>query len=58
VNEPVRFFHRDGGEPYELIVTDVTKKAVVGYLMAPVNPEAARGTLVGQRTDGDTSAKE
>jgi hypothetical protein len=58
VNEPVRFFHRDGGEPYELIVTDVTKKAVVGYLMAPVNPEAARGTLVGQRTGEDTSAKE
>jgi hypothetical protein len=58
VNEPVRFFHKDGGEPYELIVTDVTKKAVVGFLMAPVNPEAARGTLVGQSTSADPSAKE
>jgi len=58
VNEPVRFFHKDGGEPYELIVTDVTKKAVVGFLMAPVNPEAARGTLVGQRASADPSAKE
>jgi hypothetical protein len=58
VNEPVRFFHKDGGEPYELIVTDVTKKAVVGYLLGPVNPDAARGTLVGQRTGVDSSAKD
>lgn len=41
VNEPVRIFHKDGGEPYELVVTDVTKKAVAGYLLAPVKPETA-----------------
>jgi hypothetical protein len=58
VHEPVRFFHKDGGEPYELVVTDVTKKAVVGYLLAPVKPDAATGALVGQRTGADTSAHE
>jgi hypothetical protein len=58
VHEPVRFFHKDGGEPYELVVTDVTKKAVVGYLLAPVKPEAAAAALVGQQTSVDTSAHE
>jgi len=58
VHEPVRFFHKDGGEPYELVVTDVTKKAVVGYLLAPVKPEGAAAALVGQQTSIDTSAHE
>jgi hypothetical protein len=58
VHEPVRFFHKDGGEPYELVVTDVNKKAVVGYLLAPVNSDAAAGTLVGQQSSVDTSAHE
>jgi hypothetical protein len=58
VHEPVRFFHKDGGEPYELVVTDVTKMAVVGYLLAPVKPEAAAAALVGQQTSVDTSAHE
>ncbi len=58
VHEPVRFFHKDGGEPYELIVTDVTNKAVVGYLLAPVKPDAATRALVGQRTQIDSSAQE
>jgi hypothetical protein len=56
VHEPVRFFHKDGGEPYELVVTDVTKKAVAGYLLAPVKPDAAAGALVGQQTSVGTSA--
>ena len=55
VHEPVRFFHKDGGEPYELVVTDVTKKAVVGYLLAPVQADAAAGALVGQQTSVATS---
>jgi len=58
VHEPVRFFHKDGGEPYELVVTDVTKKAVVGYLLAPVKPDAAAGALVGQQSSVDASAHE
>ena len=58
VHEPVRFFHKEGGEPYELVVTDVTKNAVVGYLLAPVKPEAAAAALVGQQTSIDTSAHE
>jgi hypothetical protein len=58
VHEPVRFFHKDGGEPYELVVTDVTKKAVVGYLLAPVKPDAAAGALVGQQSSVDTSTHE
>lgn len=39
--EPVRFFRADGGEPFELVVTAVTKKSVAGYLLAPVNTDAA-----------------
>jgi len=58
VHEPVRFFHKDGGEPYELVVTDVTRKAVVGYLLAPAKPDAAAGALVGQQTSVATSAHE
>ena len=58
VHEPVRFFHKDGGEQYELVVTDVTKKAVVGYLLAPVKPDAAAGALVGQQSSADASAHE
>jgi hypothetical protein len=57
-DEPVRFLHKDGEEPYELVVTDVTKKAVAGYLLAPVKPGAATGALVGQRTPVDSSSQE
>jgi hypothetical protein len=58
VHEPVRFFHKDGGEPYELVVTDVTKNAVVGYLLSPVKPGTAAAALVGQQTSVGTSAHE
>jgi hypothetical protein len=60
VNEPVRIFHKDGGEPYELVVTDVTKKAVAGYLLAPVKPEAgaASAALAGRQAAGGTSVTE
>ena len=54
----MRFLHKDGEEPYELVVTDVTKKAVAGYLLTPVKPDAATGALVGQRTQVDSSAQE
>jgi hypothetical protein len=57
-DEPVRFLHKDGEDPYELVVTDVTKKAVAGYLLTPVKPDAASGALVGQRTQVDSSAQE
>jgi hypothetical protein len=58
VHEPVRFFHKNGGEPYELIVTDVTKKSVAGYLLVPVNPDRISGELVGQRAGIEASGKE
>jgi predicted nucleic acid-binding Zn-ribbon protein len=54
VHQPVRFFHKETAEPYELVVTDVTKKFVIGYLLVPVRPEAV-GTLADQRTATDTS---
>jgi hypothetical protein len=57
-DEPIRFLHKDGEEPYELVVTDVTKKAVAGYLLTPVKPDTATGTLVGQRTQVDSSPQE
>ena len=39
VHRPVRFFHKDGGEPYELVITDVTEKSATGYLLVPANQE-------------------
>jgi hypothetical protein len=41
VDQPVRFYHRAGGEPYELVVTDVTKHSVIGYLLVPEGQQAA-----------------
>ena len=57
VHQPVRFFHKETEEPYELIVTDVTNKFVVGYLLVPVRPGAG-GTLAEQRTAIDTAGAE
>jgi hypothetical protein len=46
VHQPVRFYHKDGGEPYELVVTDVTKQhSVVGYLLVPKGQQAAVSAL-------------
>jgi hypothetical protein len=42
-HETFRFFPKDPGEAYELVVTDVTKTAVVGYLLVPANREASGG---------------
>jgi len=41
VHQPVRFFHKEGGEPYELVVTDVNKHSVIGYLLVPKVKQAA-----------------
>ena len=41
VHEPVRFYHKNGGEPYELVITDVTKHSVAGYLLVPKEQQAA-----------------
>jgi hypothetical protein len=46
VHQPVRFYHKEGGEPYELIVTDVTKQhSVIGYLLVPKGQQAAVNPL-------------
>ena len=44
VNQPVRFYYKEGGEPYELIVTEVTQKhSIVGYLLVPVQQQPTEG---------------
>jgi hypothetical protein len=35
VNQSVRFYHKIGGAPYDLVVTDVSKDFVLGYLLIP-----------------------
>lgn len=48
VHESVRFFHKDGeekDEPYELVVTDVTKSSASGYLLAPRKREGSEAVL-------------
>ena len=47
-HEPVRFFYKDGRGPYELVITDVSKKAVAGYLLVPAKPDAAASASAGQ----------
>ncbi len=59
-DQPVRFLHKNGEEPYELVVTDVTGKAVAGYLLAPIKPDAVTvtGALADDRPSADTSTHE
>lgn len=63
-NQPVRFVPNHGGEAYELVVTDITKKAVAGYLLAPVAPAkadsaaAATTTLTGEQISAGGSVRE
>jgi flagellar basal body-associated protein FliL len=58
VHQPVRFFHKETGEPYELVVTDVTKKFVIGYMLVPVPQETAVGALPDQRAAIGTSGRD
>ena len=44
VDQPVRFYPKEGEEPYELVVTDVTKHSVSGYLLVPARQQAAAGS--------------
>ena len=44
VDQPVRFYRKEGEEPYELVVTDVTKHSVSGYLLVPARQQAAAGS--------------
>jgi chaperonin cofactor prefoldin len=47
VDQPVRFYPKEGEEPYELVVTDVTKHSVSGYLLVPARQQAAAGSSSG-----------
>lgn len=38
-HQAVRLYHKDGGAPYELVITDVGKDFAIGYLLLP-NPPA------------------
>jgi hypothetical protein len=57
-DQPVRFLHKNGEEPYELVVTDVTKKAVAGYLLTPVKPDASAAGLAAQQASANVAAHE
>ncbi len=39
VHEPVRLYQKENGDPYELVVTDVAKHSVAGYLLVPSGSE-------------------
>jgi hypothetical protein len=57
-HQPVRFFPIAGGEPYDLVVTDVSKKSVSGYLLAPEKPDAAAAAVAEPPVGGEGSARE
>ncbi|MFQ5694379.1 MAG: hypothetical protein ACE5HB_00150 [Terriglobia bacterium] len=35
LQQPLVFYHKDGGGPNELVITRVTKRGAIGYLLAP-----------------------
>jgi formylglycine-generating enzyme required for sulfatase activity len=48
VNEPVQFYTIKGGQiPYELVINQVTKDGVVGYLSTPKNPGVGASSQAG-----------
>ena len=49
VDQPVRFYQKEGGEPYDLVITDVTKHSVIGYLLVPARQQPAVGDISGTR---------
>ncbi|MGC2333604.1 MAG: hypothetical protein WA581_19290 [Candidatus Acidiferrales bacterium] len=44
VDQPVRFYPKEDEEPYELVVTGVTKHSVSGYLLVPAGQQATAGS--------------
>jgi len=59
-HEPVRFFPDNAGEPYELVVTSVTKQSVIGYLLVPSKSGTASpsGPLDAQHSDDGAPTQE
>jgi len=51
VDQPVRFYPKEGGEPDELVVTDVTKHSVIGYLLVPARQQPTVGDTGGTRVN-------
>ncbi len=57
-HEPVRFFPQNGGDPYDLVVTDVAKKGVSGYLLAPAMHAPPTGAQVSDAKGAGSTAQE
>lgn len=58
VQQPLAFRRKEGGEPYELVVTGVNKRSVAGYMLIPTTaPEGARALAEGGLTDTTLSAR-
>jgi hypothetical protein len=49
VDQPVRFYPKEGGEPYDLVITDVTKHSAIGYLLVPAQQQPAVGDTDGKQ---------
>jgi flagellar basal body-associated protein FliL len=55
VHQSVRFYHKESREPYELVVTDVTKHSVIGYLLVPARQQPAVGDPDGTRVSSSAN---
>ncbi len=55
VQQPVVFYPKQGGQPYELVVTNVAKDSVVGYLLQPAGGKDALSKATTQGTAGPSS---
>jgi hypothetical protein len=43
LQQPLIFYHKDGDDPSQLVITRVTKNAVIGYLLLPAGSQATLG---------------
>lgn len=57
VNRPVRVYHKEGGQPYEIVITDVGRDFALGYLLLPSSasevaqaPAGVGGTVTSSRS--------
>jgi hypothetical protein len=43
INEPIQFYTKKAGQPYEIVVNEVRKDSIVGYLATPKVNKARGG---------------
>lgn len=58
VNQSVQFYHKAGGAPYDLVVTDVSKDFVLGYLLIPKDQQSNLAAAPAQTTASNSAGNQ